>query len=126
MKFFLDSNIWIKLIRQELPEQIVLKLNDCQLFTSRIVLLEIADVFIRNNKKPADFIDFITTKSTDIPLSNEILISAAQIKKKQRKTNSKFGIADASHYVCAQHCNAILLTSDFDYEKLANVEIIKT
>ena len=124
MKYYLDSNIWIHILKKTLAMSSLKSILDAKVYTSDIVLLEVADFCIRNKKDPVSILEFIRNKSELIQLSNEILVTAANIKKTQRKTRTEFGIADATHYACAQNTHCILLTSDNDFIGLENIEIM--
>jgi predicted nucleic acid-binding protein len=125
MQYYLDSCIWIDIIKQTIRKDKLTELLSAKIYTSDIVLLEVADFLTRNNKEAQTILQFIRAKSQLIALTDNMLIQASLTKIKQRRKNRKFGIADATHYACANSENCILITSDYDYTGLENVEIIK-
>ncbi len=95
-----------------------------EIATSLVALLEIADKFERESRRFEICRIFIQRRAAVIPLNVEIALAAAKLKKKQREKKENFSIADGVHLATAQQEGAVLVTSDSDFTGLENVLII--
>ena len=77
-----------------------------------------ADKFEREDREFGEVLKFIMANATILPISIEIAMLAAKLKKQIRKKNEKFGLADALHLASAKIVNAIFVTADNDFKNV--------
>ncbi len=92
--------------------------------TSIIAIAELADLFIRRNQAFDQYLQFIHTRSTLLPLTVPIALTAAKLKNMMRATHQKFGIADGIHLATAQQEHATLVTADRDFFGVSDVLLL--
>ena len=122
-KYAIDSSAWIDYFSNP-SEGIVGIIESRNTITSMIAIAEISDKFIQNDKMLDKVIVFIRENSKIVDLSIDICVDAAKIKKRIRKTRSKFGLADAIHLATARTQGAIFVTKDNDFSDLDSVKML--
>jgi len=124
-KFVIDSSVWIEYFGGTLKSEAVkTAIEQEDIATSIIAIVEIADKFEREKRSLNIFLDYISRRSEIISLTMSIARKAAVIKQEIRATSKKFGIADAIHLATATYLNTVLVTADSDFRGIKNVEII--
>ncbi|OHA80181.1 MAG: hypothetical protein A2675_02435 [Candidatus Yonathbacteria bacterium RIFCSPHIGHO2_01_FULL_51_10] len=125
MKNFIDSSIWIKYVKGEaLPADIISILEEGSLCTSALCIAEVAYFLLRYGKDPKSYVAFMMNRAAVIPVDDFLSLEAAKIKHAQRIRAPKFGLSDAVAYATAQSRGAMLITSDRDFDGLAEVTIV--
>ncbi len=125
--FLIDSCAWIEYFSgSKIGLSIKEIIETDKIATSILVIAELSDKFIRENKSFQKELLFIQSKAAILPLNIDIVLYAAKIKKERRKNYPKFGLADAIIYSCAKNNNTILITKDNDYRGLEKVRIFST
>ncbi|MFH0712957.1 MAG: type II toxin-antitoxin system VapC family toxin [Candidatus Micrarchaeota archaeon] len=88
--------------------------------TPALVFYEVKNKLMRENKPFQKWIDFMLARSVVEPLSAEIALSAADLRKKYRLKTS-----DAFIYATALHKKCKLLTGDQQLKLLPSVEVLE-
>lgn len=123
--YIIDSSAWIDYFEGVPNVQKLKKLIEQEeIATSVMAIAEIADKFERNGRKFEIMLEFIRRRSAILPVSVEVALSAAKLKKEVRKKRTKFGISDGIHLATAQQEGAVLVTSDNDFTGLENILLI--
>ncbi len=86
--------------------------------------LEVADKFERENRRFDVCRTFMQRRAAVLPLTVEIALAAAKLKKKQREKKDKFSIYDGIHLATAMQENSVLVTADFNFAGLENVMVV--
>ncbi len=89
-----------------------------------MAIAEIADKFERSNMQFGIMLEFIRRRSTILPVSVDVALSASKLKNELRKRRTKFGISDGIQLATAKQEGAMLVTSDSDFKGLENVLLI--
>ena len=100
-------------------------INDELIATSIIAIAELADKFERENKDFNEQLKFIQSRATILPLTINIVLEAAKLKKEFRPKNTKFGIIDAIHFATAMVESSQFITTDNDFTGIDNVLVIR-
>ncbi len=89
------------------------------LYTPSICLTEVKTRYLRDKRDPADSLNFMMERSFVLPLSQEIALSAADVKQ-------RYGLhtVDAIVYATSEPRNMILVTGDQHFKNLPSVELI--
>lgn len=123
--YIIDSSAWIEYFS---GNQKSIKIKDIieneLIATSIIAIAEVADKFERENRPLNQVLNFIQSRAAILPLTFDIALLAAKLKKEIRKRNSKFGLTDALHLATASKENSIFITTDNDFSGLSKVVII--
>lgn len=123
--YIIDSSAWIEYFG---GNQKSIKIKDIieneLIATSIIAIAEVADKFERENRPLNQVLNFIQSRAAILPLTFDIALLAAKLKKEIRKRNSKFGLTDALHLATASKENSIFITTDNDFSGLSKVVII--
>lgn len=123
--FLIDSSAWVEYFSgSKIGLSIKEIIETGKIATSILVIAELADKFIRENKSFQKELLFIQSKAAILPLNINIVLTAAKIKKERRKDYPKFSLADALIYSCAKNVNTTLLTKYNDYRGLESVRVI--
>ncbi|HLC92747.1 MAG TPA: type II toxin-antitoxin system VapC family toxin [archaeon] len=127
-RYVLDTHAWIEYFRgTKIGEKIREKIEGKNCITPTIVIAEIADKYSKENYKYFDSdMEFIETNSTVMELNRDVARAAGKLKqavRKEYKTN--FGLADAIVLATARSANAVVVTGDYHFKKLKNVEYIQ-
>ncbi len=123
--YIIDSSAWIDYFEGVPNGQKLKKLIEQEeIATSVTAIAEIADKFERNGRKFEIMLEFIRRRSAILPVSVEVALSAAKLKKDVRKKRAKFGISDGIHLATALQEGAVLVTSDNDFAGLEKVLLI--
>ncbi len=123
-KYCIDTSVWIAYFRGEIVARAIIE--EQTLVTSALALVEVADKYetaARNSEIPA-LLKFITANAEIIPVTIEISLAAAVIKKRERKLKPKFGIIDAVHIATAGQEEAVFVTRDNDFRAMSHCKII--
>lgn len=124
-KFVIDSSVWIEYFGGTLKNrEIKAAIEQEDIATSIIAIVEIADKFEREKRKLDLFLDYVTRRSEIIPIAMSIARKAAMIKQEIRVTSKKFGIADAIHLATAAYLNTTLVTADSDFRGIKSVKVV--
>jgi len=121
MNYCVDSSVWYEYFQGNYDVRFI---EEYDLVISIIAIAELADKVTREDENFDPFLEFIQSRALILSLSTSICIRAATIKKLQRQKHTKFGLADALHYACAQEEGAILVTFDQDFRGLENVKCL--
>lgn len=124
-KYLIDSSVWIEYFSGSQKSIKIRNILENELIaTSIIAIAEIADKFERENKPLDQILNFIRSRAAILPLTVDIALLAAKLKKEIRKRNSKFGLTDALYLATASKENSIFITADNDFSGTSNVIII--
>jgi predicted nucleic acid-binding protein len=124
-KYLIDSSAWIAYLQgDEKGAQIHSLVDDGAIAISIIALAELADKFERDSHSFAKTLHFIQSRAAIMPLTVDIVLNAAKIKKRQRKTRKKFGLADALQLATAQAHHLTLITTDGDFCGCDGVKVL--
>ncbi len=123
--YVIDTSIWIEYFAGSSKGIKIKEIIEKEVIaTSIFAIAEISDKYEREGMQSEKVISFIQSKAVIIPLTVELCVSAAKIKKKYRKIKEKFGIADAIHLSTAQDLKATFLTADNDFKEIENVILV--
>ena len=127
-KYVLDSHAWIEYFRgTKAGEKVKEKIEGKNCITPTIVIAEIADKDGKENYPYFDSdMEFVETNSQIIGLDANTARNSGKLKnavRKQYRTN--FGLADAIVLATARAANAVVVTGDYHFKKLKNVEFIR-
>lgn len=124
-KYVLDSSAWLEYFDGSIyGAKISAIIEEGNIGTSLLAITEIADKFERENKSFEQFLRFIQSRATILPLTLEIVLHAAKLKKQIRAKNNKFGLVDSIHLATALQEKAVFVTSDRDFSGVENVLLL--
>ena len=124
-EYIIDSSAWIEYFNGSTKgEKIKNIIEEKIIGTSILAIVELADKFERENKNFEDELNFIKSRASIIPISINIALESAKIKKEFRIKNSKFGIADSIHIATSKSENSKFITSDNDFMPFKNIILI--
>jgi predicted nucleic acid-binding protein len=123
----LDTSAWIEFFMDTKKREIVwaaLKEKEC--FTSIITLAEISNWCCKNNLQHQiePYVDGIKTNSKVLGVDEEILINAGKLNYERKKIVNGWGMADSVLLSTAQVYGLEILTKDFDFRDLPDVQIL--
>lgn len=123
--YVVDTSAWIEYFSAT-DEGLKIKqiIEHEEIATSITALLEIADKFERENRRFDVCLHFVQKRAVILPLTIELALAAAKLKKKQREKREKFSISDGVHLATAIEEGAVLLTADNDFAGLENVRLV--
>src|SRR3989338_2835975 len=78
--------------------------------TPVLVVAELSDKFAREKKDFNELLQFISSRSTILPLAVKIAIDSGKFKFEMREKFKQFGLADAIIYLTSKSNNSKLLT----------------
>ena len=123
--YVMDSSAWIEYFGgSEKGNKIKSLIENKKIASSIIAISEIAYKFDSEKKSFFNFINFISTNSTILPLTIDISVNAGSIKTLFRKKTNKFSLIDAIHLATAQEHHSILLTTDNDFLQAKNAIVV--
>ena len=123
--YVVDTSAWIEYFSAtDKGLKIKQLIEQEEIATSITALLEIADKFERENRRFDVCLRFVQKRAVILPLTIELALAAAKLKKKQREKREKFSISDGVHLATAIEEGAVLLTADNDFAGLENVRLI--
>ncbi len=124
-KYLLDSSAWIEYFNST-PKGAKIKsiVEEESISCSIIAIVELAEKFERDEKPFESFLQFIQSRATILPVTIELALAAAKIKKSIRIKNPKFSTADSLHLATARKEGSTFITSDYDFKNIANVIIL--
>jgi predicted nucleic acid-binding protein len=125
----IDTSAIVELLRCEPGSEafnaIFKKIEKELLFISEIQLAEIAAWAISEEKNTHEIVDQVKSIANIIPLTEEICLSAAEIRNEQRKAGKKkFGIIDGIILATARSTKQQVLTKDADFEGCEDAVLI--
>ena len=124
-KYLFDSSAWFEYFRgsaQGAPLKSIVEGGGVA--TSIIAVAELADLYERESSPISERLRFIENHAPILPITLPIALESAKIKKIQRRTHPKFGLADAIHYATAVQEGAVFVTADKDFSGLQHVLLI--
>ena len=123
--YVVDTSAWIEYFSAtDKGLKIKQLIEQEEIATSITALLEIADKFERENRRFDICLRFVQKRAVILPLTIELALAAAKLKKKQREKREKFSISDGAHLATAIEEGAVLLTADNDFAGLENVLLV--
>jgi predicted nucleic acid-binding protein len=126
-EMLLDTSAWVEFFMNTSKREkvwAVLKANEC--FTSLITLAEISNWCWRNNLKEQiePYVEGIKANSKILGLDEEILLNAGKLNYERKILVKDWGMVDSVLLSTAQVYGLGILTKDFDFSDLPNVEIL--
>jgi predicted nucleic acid-binding protein len=126
-EMLLDTSAWVEFFMNTEKRETVwntLKTKEC--FTSLITLAELSNWCWKNNLKDQiePYIEGIKTNSRVLGLDEEILLNAGKLNYERKKIVKGWGLADSLLLSTAQVYGLGILTKDFDFRDLPDVEIL--
>lgn len=125
-RYCIDSSAWLEYFKGTIKgaqvKAIIEKENE--IMTSILAVAEIADKYEKESMSHKQVLSYVKGRAALLPITIAIAVHAAQIKKHMRKQNTKFGLADALHLATAAEEDAILVTTDHDFQGVENVMVI--
>ena len=123
--YFLDTSAFIEFFDGSIKGRRVLDhIRQADACTSMLVIAELADIFLRKEKKVQQYIDFIKKNIRIVSLDEKSCLLAAKIKQEHMKKSPRFGLIDALHYSCADTNNCVFLTTDKDFIGLTHAQVL--
>ncbi|MBI2144178.1 PIN domain-containing protein [Candidatus Woesearchaeota archaeon] len=123
--YIIDSSAWIEYFGATVKGlKIKALIEQEEIATSIVALLEVADKFERENRRFEICRIFMQRRAAVLPLTVEIALAAAKLKKKQREKRDKFSIADGIRLATALQEGAVLVTADSDFAGLENAMVV--
>jgi predicted nucleic acid-binding protein len=92
--------------------------------TTIVVIAELADKFGREHIDFHQFLKFIKLRATLIPLTEELVLKAPEIKLELRKRHPDASLVDAINLAAARINKAKLLTGDSDFSGIPDAELV--
>ncbi|MBI5389528.1 PIN domain-containing protein [Candidatus Woesearchaeota archaeon] len=124
-KYLIESSAWVEYLGGSAKGKKVKELIESEaVATSVISIAELADKFEREGLTFQPSLNFMHATSAILPITVDICVHAAAIKKEQRTLSPKFGLADALHLATARREKARLITSDGDFRGSTDVVLI--
>lgn len=121
----LDTSAWVEYFQgSEKGKKVRNFLVEPEIYTSAMTLAEISRWFTENNISVDMGITQIKTNSIIIDVEERVLVESGRKYVALRKIKPKIGLIDAIIYVTAVQHNLTLITGDFDFKGLPDVEII--
>lgn len=121
-----DTSAWIEYFLDSKNAGIVEKyLNENEIITPSIVLLELSYRADREKWNFKDIINFVKTNSTIQELSEEFLLKFGRIYNESKKKVRDISIADCFVLTCAKLSGAQLLTLDNDFSRFEEAIVLK-
>ncbi len=117
----LDSFAWIEYFSgSETGAKVKAYIDGTEsLYTPSICLTEVKTRYLRDKRDPTDNLNFMMERSFVLPLSQEIALSAADVRQ-------RYGLhtVDAIIYATGEGRNMTVVTGDRHFKNLPNVELI--
>ena len=121
----LDSSAWLEYLNgTERGNKIKEIVEERSTASSILAIAELADKFERDNLSFEKQLSFIQSRSAILPLTFDLCLAAARIKKQFRKKADKFSLADGVHFATAILEECTLITADNDFNGEKNVLLI--
>ena len=121
----LDTSAWVEYFKgSEKGKKVRALLAEAEIYTCAMTLAEISRWFTENNLPLEQGIRQIKTNSILLDVEEPILVESGRTYVALRKIRPKMGLIDAIIYVTAARHNLTLITGDFDFNGLPNVEMM--
>ena len=125
-KYVIDSSAWIDYLGgTSLGAKLKRIIEEETIATSVLAIAEIADKCERDERPFEKFLQYIQSRAAILPITINIAVHAAKLKKQIRVKNQKFGLADAMHLATACEWKAILVTIDNDFRDIDDATIVE-
>lgn len=126
-KCVLDSHAWIEYFQgTEAGGKVrhIIETKEC--FTPTVVMAELADKYSKENRPYFESdADFIAANTAIVELDMETAKNAGKIKQAIRaQYKNNFGLADAIILATARTAGAVVVTGDYHFKRLKNVDYI--
>ncbi len=118
--YLFDSSAVIEILCGN--QKVIEKHKDSTLFTINLVFGEVYYYYLRSEK----IHEFEKLKMEVIGYTLEHVMSAMRLLQTRKKTTNNFGFVDSIIYTVANDLGFTLLTKDYGFNGLDNVEIIST
>ncbi|MDO8660719.1 MAG: PIN domain-containing protein [Candidatus Woesearchaeota archaeon] len=126
-RLFIDSSAWIEyFFGSERGKKIseIIDIEETITFTTGLVIAEVCVACHKQGRSPEIIIQALKTIARLIPFDAELGMLTASEYVVRRKTNSKFGMADAHVLAGARIMGAKVLTCDNDFRGIPESIII--
>lgn len=127
-KIVIDSSAWIEYFSgTEKGKQVRDHLNNAEgeIFTTGLIVAEVTSKFLRENQNISDLLQALKSIAKIVQFDFQMGTLSAEIFVKQRKTQTKFGLADAHVAAAAEIIQGKTITCDNDFNGLRAAIIIK-
>lgn len=125
MKILIDTSAWIEyFIGSKRGEIVNNYLNENEVLTSVVSLLELSYKSDRENWNIRDYLNFIKIKSQIKGIKESSIIEFGKLYNNSRKKENSFGFADAILLQTSKDENATILTKDLHFKNFDNVVLI--
>lgn len=107
-------------------QQVVTTIGEDPVFVSMVQVAELADWCIANGKDPATILQRLKSAVTLSPLTEQICLDGAKLKREIRGTGRKrkFGLLDGIVLASARALGQKLLTFDQDFRDLPDAVVL--
>ena len=125
-KYLLDSSAWIEYFAgTEKGMKIKQFINDAQIYTTGVIVAEVSTHFLKKGLHAGEAISAIRSLAQLVHFDFNLGQKSAEIYIKERKTQGKFGLADAHVVATARTVQAKLITCDYDFLSISEAIVIK-
>lgn len=125
--FIVDSSAWIEYFsgsaKGKRIKEYITKQNTL-IYITGLIVAEVCTKFLKDAISPNDAVIAMEHLTGLIQFDYHLGMEAAEIFISQRKTKSKFGIADAHILAAARLTGAKVLTCDFDFHGIRDAIVI--
>ncbi|MBI4148410.1 PIN domain-containing protein [Candidatus Woesearchaeota archaeon] len=125
-KIVVDSSAWIEYFagREKGKKIRDIITEGTSIFVTGLIVAEVSTKFLKNSMPAEDAISAMKSLATLLPFDFQLGHDAAQIYVHERKTKSKFGLADAHVLAAARIIQAKVITCDSDFRGLKEATIL--
>ena len=99
--------------------------ENTKIFISGVIISEVLIKFLKREKPATEAITAMTMLTTLIPFDAKVAEETAKIYVQERRTKSKFGVADAHILAVARIWNAKIITYDNDFRNFSEAIILR-
>jgi len=125
-KYIIDSSAWIEYFSgTDKGRKVKELLIGAQTFTTGIVIAEVSTHFLKKGLQASQAVAAIKTQAALLPIDFHIGEQSAEIYVTERKTRSKFGLADAHIVATAKTHHLKIITCDMDFIGFNEATVIK-
>lgn len=123
--YLIESSAWVEYLGgSDRGKKISSIIETETIATSIISIAELADKAEREQQSLGIILQFIQSKAAILPITVNVALRAAQLKKKLREQHPKFGLVDGIHLATSVEHHTILVTADHDFRGVENTIII--